>query len=143
MLLWGSSASYWVKSFWGLQSPLVLQLPSAGKFCLPPSEQVGPAGLFAQGLGGSCSEPMLQVWSPPGSQAVNGVAQRSQALGLCPGAAQLLIYVGTHSRFQVLAPRPLIEVHAHPGTLCLCAQAARLLIRAHAHPGFQVWAPGH
>ena len=28
MPLQGSSAPYWVKSFWGLQSPLALQLPS-------------------------------------------------------------------------------------------------------------------
>ena len=76
---------------------------------------------------------MLQVWSPPGSQAVNGVAQRSQALGLCPGAAQLLIYVGTHSRFQVLAPRPLIEVHAH---LRFQLWAPRPVIAVCAHLGF-------
>ena len=36
-----------------------------------------------------------------------------------------------------------MEVRAHPGVLCLCAQAAGLLIKARAHPGFQVWAPGH
>ena len=32
-------------------------------FCLPPREQVGTAGLCVQGLGGNCSELVLQVWS--------------------------------------------------------------------------------
>ena len=65
--------------------------------------------------------------------------------------------MGAHWGFQ------LIEVHAHPGTLDLCAQAAELLIWMHtdsglracepgaagllirllAQPEFQVWAPGH
>ena len=35
-----------------------------------------------------------------------------------------LIQVCTHLRFQVWAPRPLIEVRAHPGALSLCAHAA-------------------
>ena len=59
------------------------------------------------------------------------------------------------------APRPLIEVYAHPGALGLCTQVAKplfwvytdpqvwacalgaagLLIRVCSHPGFQVWAP--
>ena len=30
MLLWGSSAPYWLESFRGMQSPLALELPSAG-----------------------------------------------------------------------------------------------------------------
>ena len=71
----------------------------------------------------SCSELVLQVWLPVGSQAIGGVAQGSLALGLCVPAAKLLISVHTHRRFQVWEPRHLIKVHAHPG--------------------FQVWAPGH
>ena len=33
--------------------------PLCWVFCLPPREPVGPAGLCAQGLGRSCSEPVL------------------------------------------------------------------------------------
>ena len=51
--------------------------------------------------------------------------------------------VGAQLAFQVWAPRPLIEVRAHPGSFCLWAQAARPLIRERAHRGFQMWAPGH
>ena len=45
--------------------------PLCWAFCLPPREQVGPAGLYVQGLGGSCSEAVLQLWSTAGSQAVD------------------------------------------------------------------------
>ena len=61
MLLWGSSAPYWVESFRGLQSLLALQLPSAGRsaFLLPPREPVGPAELCVKGLHRSFLEPVL------------------------------------------------------------------------------------
>ena len=49
--------------------------------------------------------------------------------------------VGTHLGFQFWAPWPLMDVRAHPGTLCLCTQAAGPLIRVRTHPGFQLWAP--
>ena len=74
-----------------------------------------------QGLGVSCSELVLQVWSPAGSQAVGRVAYLYLALGLCNWAVEPLIMVRTHPRFQVWAPM--------------------LLIKVCAHPGFQLWAP--
>ena len=59
------------------------------------------------------------------------------ALGLCNQAAEPLISVHTHPRFQVWAPRPLIGVHTYPGALCLCAQAAGPLIWVHTDLGFR------
>ena len=79
---------------------------------------------------------------------------------VCWGS-QLLIQECTQPRFQVWAPRPLIEVLAHPGALGLGTQAAKPLtwvhtdphlwacvpgeagplIRLRVHPGFQLWAP--
>ena len=46
--------------------------------------------------------------------------------------------VGAQQGFQVSEPRTLMEVRAHPGALCLCAQAAKPLIRVHAHQEFSV-----
>ena len=69
------------------------------------------------------SELVLHVWSLLGSQAVDQVAHRSPALGLCAWAGEPLISVNTHPKFQVWAPRLLIE---------LCA-----------HPVFQMWVAGH
>ena len=96
-----------------------------------------------QGLGGSCLELLLQVWSPAGSQAVDRVVQLIQGFGRVQGAASPssvcaspeVLAVGAQSAFQVWLPRPLMEVRAQPGTLGLCAQAARLLIRVHNHLG--------
>ena len=59
------------------------------------------------------------------------------------GGSQLLIWVLTHMRFQVWAPRALIELPAHPGTLGLFAQAANQVIMVCAHPGFQLWGLSH
>ena len=52
------------------------------------------------------------------------VVHRFQALGLFARAAGPLIRVRTHLRFQVWAPRPLIDVRTHPGALGLSSQAA-------------------
>ena len=66
-----------------------------------------------QGLGGRCSELVLHVWSPVGSQVVDRVAHQSLAFGLCAQAAKLLISVCAHLGFQVCAPSPLIWVRAN------------------------------
>ena len=82
-------------------------------------------------------------------QAARQLICLSAALGLCagqpatdPGAHLLeLSVVGVQLGFQVWVPRPLIEVRAHPGASCVCAQAAGPLLRVRAHPGFLLWAP--
>ena len=71
MLLQGCLAPYWVKSFLGSAVSRSPAAPLCWVFCLPPREPVGPAGLCAQGLGGNCSELVLQTWLPRGSQAVD------------------------------------------------------------------------
>ena len=71
--------------------------------------------LCAQGLGGSCSELVLQVWLPAGSQAVDRVAHGSPALGMCTPAAGAMFRVGAHPGFHLWAPRPMIGVRAHLG----------------------------
>ena len=60
----------------------------------------------------------------------------------CVRGSQPLIRVHTQLRFQLWAPRPLMEVRAHPGALRLCTHAAEPFIRVRAHPGFPFWAPG-
>ena len=75
MLLWGSSAPYWVESFQGMQSPLALLLPSA--FCLCPREPVGSAGFCVQILSRSCR------CGP--SQAARLLISQCAALGLWVG----------------------------------------------------------
>ena len=109
-------------------------------FCLSPREPVGPAGLCAQGLGGSCAYLVLlgvvvcrQPCCGPGCEA-------NPRLWACPRGSHLLIWVRTHPSSGV-APRPLIEVRAHPGTLGLCAQAAVPFIRVSSHLVFQLWVP--
>ena len=90
--------------------------------------------LCAQGLGGSCSELVLQGWLPAGSQAVDRVAHGSRALGLCTPAAGAMIRMCAHPGFHLWAPRPLIGVRTHPGALGLWAQAAWPLICVHTGP---------
>ena len=48
-------------------------------FCLPPRLGIDPAGLCLQGLGGICSELVLQVWSPPLIPGFGPVHSGSQA----------------------------------------------------------------
>ena len=86
---------------------------------------------------GGVQSPVLQAWSPTGSQAFDWGAHRSQALGLCARAAGPPIRVRIHPGFQVWAPRPLIRVHTHLWALGLCAQAACPLIWVGTDLGFR------
>ena len=52
---------------------------------------------------GGVQFPVLQVWSPMSSQAIDRVAHRSQSLCLCTHAAGRMIRVRAHLRFQVCA----------------------------------------
>ena len=45
---------------------------------------------------GDVQSQVLQAWLPVGSQAIDGVAHLSQALGLCARAAEPLIRVHTN-----------------------------------------------
>ena len=84
MPLKGSTAPYWVKSFWGLPSPGSPTAPFCWVFCLPPRERVGPAGLCAQRLGGKCSVPGA---SGVGPQAADRGAHPLRTSGMhSPGA---------------------------------------------------------
>ena len=119
---------------------------------------------------GDVQSQVLQVSSPRSSLAVDQVAQGSQVLGLCDGAAESLIWVLLPPRgFRCGCPLWVSDVGAQAsdrgacpyrrfgpvspdsrpsdlGTHCsqavgLCARAAKPLIRLRAHLGFQVWAP--
>ena len=107
-------------------------------FCLSPREPVEPAGIYAQGLGRSCSELVLLGVVPGSSQALDqpicsfGTESRGWLacrLGPVLGAASLcsrcaltggfrcgcpagVSGVGGQLGFQLWTPSPLIGVHA-------------------------------
>ena len=65
------------------------------------------------------------MFIPGGSGVVARRQDIVQVVHRSPGsAAGPLIRVRTHPGFQLWAPRILIGVHTHPGTLGLCVQAA-------------------
>ena len=94
---------------------------------------------------------MLQVWSQAYIQPVDRVGWPIPSFGPVCWGSQQQIQVRAHLRFQVRAPRPLIEVCAQAAELLIwmhtdswlwaCVpRAAGPLIRFCAHPGFQLWA---
>ena len=105
---------------------------------------------------------------PRAARMLIGLQGGSPALGLWAGQPATdrgahppeVSGVGAHLGFQVWAPRPLIEVRAHPGLLGLCARqpsgrsgctlipsfgpmhwGSQPLIWVCTHLKFQVWAP--
>ena len=82
------------------------------------------------------------VAHPPPPQGVDWVAWRIPSFGPVLWISQPLIMERTHPRFLVWAPRLLLEVHAHPGALGVCAQAAAQLIWYTLISGFGPVHPG-
>ena len=136
MLLWGSSGPYRVESFLGMQSPLALQLPSAGHSAfLLESFLLGPADLCVQWLGGRCLVRCFRCGRPQAAKPLIRVHTDPRFQMWVP---RPLIRVHTHLGFQVRAPMPLIGVCTHQGALGLWAQAAGPVIWMHTDP--RLWA---
>ena len=111
---WGSSAPYWGESFLVMQSPLALQLPSAGcsAFLL---ESFRPCWALRAGAGWEllrtsafrcgcwqAARPLIRLRSRSATLGLGCVANR--LLWACVRGSQPLIQVRTHRRFQVWAP---------------------------------------
>ena len=114
-----------VKSFWVLQSPLALQLPSAERSAFLLERE--------KALQGLCTGARWELFKTGASGVVTTVDP-----GVHPPEVS---GVGAHLGFQMWVPRQLIEVCAHRGALCLCAQAAEPPIWVHTDPRFWACAP--
>ena len=67
---------------------------------------------------GVVQSPVLQVWSPLGSQAIDRVAWPIRGFGPVCRGSQLLIQVRIHPGFQLWVSSLLIWVHANQASAC-------------------------